>query len=312
MLRIAIIGAGAMGSLYGGYLSKGDNDVYLVDIWEDHINRINDKGLIIVEKDVEILVKPRGITDSKDMGPMDLVIVFVKSIHTKNAIENNLPIIGPQTMVLSLQNGYGNSDDISQYVQKSNIILGTTSHGATMLEPGKIKHAGKGKTYIGKLTRGKDENLIKIRDLLNEAGFETVISDNVMELIWSKLLVNVGINALTAILEINNGQLLEWEEGKELLVLAVSEGVRVANGLGLDFNKEEVVSHVMDVARATGENKSSMLQDILNKRKTEIEKINGAIVKEGEKIGLETPVNRVLVDLIKVKELLRGNIYDHR
>lgn len=307
-MRIAIIGSGAMGSLYGGYLSKGDNEVYLVDIWEEHINRINDKGLIIVEDNIELMTKPRGITDSKGIGPVDLVIVFVKSIHTKNAIENNLPIIGPQTMVLSLQNGYGNSDDISQYVQKSNIILGTTSHGATMLEPGKIKHAGKGKTYIGKLTRDKDENLIKIRELLNEAGFETVISDNVMELIWSKLLVNVGINALTAILEIKNGQLLEWEEGKELLVLAVSEGVRVANGLGLDFDKEEVVSHVMDVARATRENKSSMLQDILNKRKTEIEKINGAIVKEGEKIGLETPVNRVLVDMIKVKEKAGKNI----
>lgn len=307
-MRIAIIGSGAMGSLYGGYLSKGDNEVYLVDIWEEHINRINDKGLIIVEDNIELMTKPRGITDSKGIGPMDLVIVFVKSIHTKNAIENNLSIIGPQTMVLSLQNGYGNNDDISQYVQKSNIILGTTSHGATMLEPGKIKHAGKGKTYIGKLTRGKDENLIKIRDLLNEAGFETVISDNVMELIWSKLLVNVGINALTAILEINNGQLLEWEEGKELLTLAVSEGVRVANGLGLDFNKEEVVSHVMDVARATGENKSSMLQDILNKRKTEIEKINGAIVKEGEKLGLDTPVNRVLMDMIKVKEKLARDV----
>lgn len=307
-MRIAIIGSGAMGSLYGGYLSKGDNEVYLVDIWEEHINRINDKGLIIVEDNIELMTKPRGITDSKGIGPVDLVIVFVKSIHTKNAIENNLSIIGPQTMVLSLQNGYGNNDDISQYVQKSNIILGTTSHGATMLEPGKIKHAGKGKTYIGKLTRDKDENLIKIRELLNEAGFETVISDNVMELIWSKLLVNVGINALTAILEIKNGQLLEWEEGKELLVLAVSEGVRVANGLGLDFDKEEVVSHVMDVARATRENKSSMLQDILNKRKTEIEKINGAIVKEGEKIGLETPVNRVLVDMIKVKEKAGKNI----
>ena len=307
-MRIAIIGSGAMGSLYGGYLSKGDNEVYLVDIWEEHINRINDKGLIIVEDNIELMTKPRGITDSKGIGPVDLVIVFVKSIHTKNAIENNLSIIGPQTMVLSLQNGYGNNDDISQYVQKSNIILGTTSHGATMLEPGKIKHAGKGKTYIGKLTRDKDENLIKIRELLNEAGFETVISDNVMELIWSKLLVNVGINALTAILEIKNGQLLEWEEGKELLVLAVSEGVRVANGLGLDFDKEEVVSHVMDVARATRENKSSMLQDILNKRKTEIEKINGAIVKEGEKIGLETPVNRVLVDMIKIKEKAGKNI----
>ncbi|MCF6463148.1 ketopantoate reductase family protein [Clostridium sp. Cult1] len=307
-MRIAIIGSGAMGSLYGGYLSKGDNEVYLVDIWEEHINRINDKGLIIVEDNIELMTKPRGITDSKGIGPVDLVIVFVKSTHTKNAIENNLSIIGPRTMVLSLQNGYGNADGIGQYVPENNIILGTTSHGATMIQPGKIRHAGKGKTYIGKLIGINDENVTIIRNVLNEAGFETIISDNVMELVWSKLLVNVGINALTAILEIRNGKLLKWEESKELLTLAVSEGVKVANGLGLDFSKEEVISSVINVAKTTGENKSSMLQDILNGRKTEIEKINGAIVKEGEKLGLDTPVNRVLMDMIKVKEKLARDV----
>ncbi|MCF6466166.1 ketopantoate reductase family protein [Clostridium sp. Cult2] len=302
-MLIAIIGAGAMGSLYGGYLSK-NNEVYLVDIWEEHVNRINDKGLVIMEKEEEIAVNPIGVTDSKGIENVDLAIVFVKSIHTKEAIENNKSIIGPKTMVLSLQNGYGNSDDIGEYVEESNIIMGTTAHGATMIEPGRIKHGGKGKTYIGKLIGNNDENVVRIKDVLVEAGFETIISNNVMELIWSKLLVNVGINPLTAILEIKNGQLLEWKESKELLKLAVMEGVNVANGLGLDFNSEEVVANVIDVAKATGENKSSMLQDILNKRKTEIDKINGAIVKEGERLGLETPVNRVLMDLIKVKELL--------
>lgn len=306
ILLIAIIGAGAMGSLYGGYLSK-NNEVYLVDIWEEHVNRINDKGLVIMEKEEEIVVNPIGVTDSKGIENVDLAIVFVKSIHTKEAIENNKSLIGPKTMVLSLQNGYGNSDDIGEYVEEANIIMGTTTHGATMIEPGRIKHGGKGKTYIGKLIGNNDENVVRIKDVLVEAGFETIISNNVMELIWSKLLVNIGINPLTAILEIKNGQLLEWKESKELLKLAVMEGVNVANGLGLDFNSEEVVANVIDVAKATGENKSSMLQDILNKRKTEIDKINGAIVKEGEKLGLEIPVNRVLMDLIKVKELLSSH-----
>lgn len=304
-MRIAIIGAGAMGSLYGGYLSKAGNEVYLVDIWKEHIEKINYDGLKIIEGNKEVVAKPIAVTESKGIGIVDLVIIFVKSIHTKGAMENNIPLIGLDTMVLSLQNGYGNAEDIEEFVKKDNIIIGTTAHGATMLEAGKIKHAGKGKTYIGNLMGYNDENVAELRDVLTEAGFETIVSDNVMKLIWSKLLVNVGINALTGILEIRNGELLDYEETKEILTLAVSEAVQVANGLGLDFNTEEVIVNVMDIAKATAENKSSMLQDILNNRKTEIDKINGAIVREGGKLGIETTANLTLTDLIKIKEEMR-------
>ncbi len=303
-MKIAIIGSGAMGSLYGGYLSKAKNEVYLVDIWKEHIEKINNEGLKILEKDDVLTVNPKGVVDSKEVGKVDLAIVFVKSIATKKALESNSSIFDDNTMVLSLQNGYGNVEDIEKFVKSENIIAGTTSHGATLLGPGKIKHAGKGKTIIGKAKGENDSRLSEIKAALENAGFETDLSDNVMEIIWSKLLVNIGINALTAVLEIENGRLTEWEESEELVALAVREAVKVANNSGLQFNDEEVIEHVLEVAKATAENKSSMFQDILNKRKTEIEKINGAVVKIGKDNGVETPVNETLTNLVKIKEKL--------
>lgn len=302
-LQIAIIGAGAMGSLYGGYLSKINNEVYLVDIWKEHVDKINDKGLIIFEGEEQILTKPKAYTSSKGLDKVDLAIIFVKSIYTEAAIKDNLSIIGENTKVLTLQNGYGNFYDIEKHISKDNIIVGTTSHGATLLGPGIIKHAGEGQTYIGSITEGgDDEVLLEIKRILEKAGFETTASDNVLELIWSKLFVNVGINALTGILEIRNGELLDHEETREILTLAVSEAVQVANGLGMDFDEGKIIENVILVAKNTAENKSSMLQDIINKRKTEIGKINGAVVKEGIKLGIRTPVNKVLTNMIKVKE----------
>ena len=303
-MKIAIIGSGAMGSLYGGYLSKAKNEVYLVDIWKEHIEKINNEGLKILEKDDVLTVNPKGVVDSKEVGKVDLAIVFVKSIATKKALESNSSIFDDNTMVLSLQNGYGNVEDIEKFAKSENIIAGTTSHGATLLGPGKIKHAGKGKTIIGKAKGENDSRLSEIKAALENAGFETDLSDNVMEIIWSKLLVNIGINALTAVLEIENGRLTEWEESEELVALAVREAVKVANNSGLQFNDEEVIEHVLEVAKATAENKSSMFQDILNKRKTEIEKINGAVVKIGKDNGVETPVNETLTNLVKIKEKL--------
>jgi len=278
--------------------------VYLVDIWKEHIEKINNEGLKILEKDDVLTVNPKGVVDSKEVGKVDLAIVFVKSIATKKALESNSSIFDDNTMVLSLQNGYGNVEDIEKFVKSENIIAGTTSHGATLLGPGKIKHAGKGKTIIGKAKGENDSRLSEIKAALENAGFETDLSDNVMEIIWSKLLVNIGINALTAVLEIENGRLTEWEESEELVALAVREAVKVANNSGLQFNDEEVIEHVLEVAKATAENKSSMFQDILNKRKTEIEKINGAVVKIGKDNGVETPVNETLTNLVKIKEKL--------
>ena len=301
-MKIAIIGAGAMGSLYGGNLSKSGNDVYLVDIWEEHVKKIKNEGLKILENDNEIIVYPKAVTSVENVGAVDLAIIFVKSIHTGNAVKSNRTIFGENTMVLSLQNGYGNIEEIGKYIKLENIIAGTTAHGATLLGPGSIKHAGMGITHIGLLSGETNSKIEEILDILNKAGFDSVISDNVNKLIWEKLFINVGINALSAILKVKNGQLLEYEESMSIMKYAVTEAVNVAEASGMEFDIEKIIANVINVAKNTAENKSSMLQDVLNKRKTEIDTINGAVVMEGNKYGVKTYVNITLLNLIKTME----------
>lgn len=297
-MKIGIIGAGAMGSLYGGILSK-QNDVYLIDIWKEHIDCINRDGLKIVEDKVENIVYPKATTDSKLVPHLDLVIVFVKSIHTLKAIQSNQDIICDDTIVLSLQNGYGNTEDIETVVKRENIIVGTTSHGATLLGPGKIKHAGVGMTYIGPLDEKSKYKAEKIKKNMEYCGIDTDISENILELIWSKLIINIAINPLTAILKIENGKLLESSYSLDLIKDLVDESISIAKEIGINLEKDETLEKVKNVASNTYSNKSSMLQDILNKRETEIDKINGAVVKVGEKLGISTPINSTIVKLVK-------------
>jgi len=299
-MKIAVLGAGAMGSLYGAKLSaNGKNDVHLIDVWKEHIDAVNSNGLQMEEGDDVLLYENlKGHTSSKETGVCDLVIVFVKSTVTKTAVESNAAVFGPNTVALTLQNGLGNIEQISSVIGAERVIAGTTAHGATMLSPGKIRHAGKGKTIIGELGGHESDRIRKMAAVLEDAGMETVISGNVLGLVWDKLLVNVGINALTGITKLYNGQLLDYPEIEELLEKAVSEGVAVAWAKGIRLGFDDPVAHTKDLCRATAANKSSMLQDILNGRQTEIEMMNGAIVREGKALGIETPVNLALTNLI--------------
>lgn len=301
-MKIAIIGAGAMGSLYGGYLAEAGNEVFLLDVWQEHVDAINQQGLVIQEGEDEVKTHPRAVTSAQEIGTADVVIVFVKSIHTGNAVKNNLSLVGENTLLLTLQNGYGNAETMAEYVDPDKIIVGTTAQGATLLGPGMIKHAGKGATHIGKYTGGRDAKVEDLAERLRQAGFETNVSEQAMEMIWAKLFINVGINALTGLLNITNGQLLHCEETKALMKLAVDEAVTVANAAGMAFNAEKVLADVKRIAEATGENRSSMLQDLTHQRKTEIDMINGAIVRQGRLYSVKTPVNETLTRLIKSKE----------
>ena len=299
-MKIAVLGAGAMGSLYGAKLSaNGKNDVHLIDVWKDHIDAINSHGLQMEEGDDVLLYENlKGHTSSEEAGVCDLVLVFVKSTVTRTAVEGNAAVFGPDTVALTLQNGLGNIEQISSVIGAERVIAGTTAHGATMLSPGKIRHAGKGKTIIGELGGHESDRIRKMAAVLEDAGMETVISGNVLGLVWDKLLVNVGINALTGITKLYNGQLLDYPEIEELLEKAVSEGVAVARAKGIRLGFDDPVAHTKDLCRATAANKSSMLQDILNGRQTEIDRMNGAIVREGKALGIETPVNLALTNLI--------------
>jgi 2-dehydropantoate 2-reductase len=303
--KIGIVGAGAMGSLYGGMLSQISGcSIFLIDPWEAHVKAIGQNGLTIerIGAPEMVCTNLNAVTDADKVGVCDLAIIFVKSTLTGTAIRSNRAIFGDETVVLTLQNGLGNIEQIESNLGARNIIAGTTAQGATLLEPGRIRHAGTGKTIIGELDGHLSERLAALKSLLDSAGADTDLSENVIGLIWDKLLVNVGINALTAITRQKNGRLPEFEEIDRILESAVLEGMAVARKKGIQLGYEDAVAHARAVCAATAANKSSMLQDILNGRQTEIEAINGAILKEGAALGVETPVNAVLYGLIKFFE----------
>lgn len=300
-MKIAIVGAGAMGCLYGAKLSADPtNEVYLIDVWKDHIDAVNENGLLMEENGETAAYRAvRGVVDARPAGICDLVIVFVKSTLTKTAVKENKAVFGPDTIALTLQNGLGNIDLIRAEIGDGNVIAGTTAHGATMLGPGKMRHAGSGKTIIGELDGRSTDRLKMIGELFQAAGLETELSDNVIGLVWDKLMVNVGINALTGITRLQNGELMNYPEIEELLEAAVKEAHAVAKAKGIRLSYDDPVVHTKDVCRATAANKSSMLQDILNHKQTEIDMINGAVVREAAEAGIAAPVNLVLTNLIK-------------
>ena len=303
-MKIGIIGAGAMGSLYGAKLSAIDgNEVILIDVSKEQIDTVNQNGLEMEENGQTVRYgRLKGVTDAKAAGICDLVIIFVKSTLTKIAVEGNRSVFGPETTVVTLQNGLGNAEKISEVLGGGNILAGTTAHGASQLAPGKIRHAGTGKTIIGELVKTDSEKPDQIRAVFEKAGLETEVSDNVQGLIWDKLLVNTGINALASLTGVSNGELLEHEELTLIMEEVVREGERVAKAKGIDLNFSDPVAHTKEVCEATAANRCSMLQDISNHRKTEIDTINGAIVKEGTRLGIPTPVNETLTRLVLFRQ----------
>ena len=307
-MRIAVVGAGAMGSLFGAFLAESGENVTLVDVWREHIDTINRQGLRVYGVSGERVVRVKATTNHFEVGPIDLLILFVKSYNTEQAIRDSISMITEETTILTCQNGLGNVEKIGGVVGLKHVIAGSTMQGATMIGPGEVFHAGIGATYIGELNGVVSERVKSIAKILNNAGIETKISKNINGVVWGKVLINAGINAFGALTRMRNGELLEVPELFEMMVEAVQEGVKVAKALGISIEVEDPVQALIDVCKATAKNKNSMLQDIEKGRRTEIDAINGAIVAYGKKIGVKTPVNEMLVTLIKglEKSLCRG------
>ena len=302
-MKIAVVGAGAMGSLFGALLSEAGNEVWLNDVWPEHVQTINRNGLQIEREGKTRRVKINATTDAHEIGKAELVIVFVKSTQTRAAAEIAGPIAGKDGMVLTLQNGMGNADTISEAVKPTLVLAGTTSHGATLLGPGHIRHAGVGPTTIGGWETAEEgfERACRVADLFNDAGITCEAVEDVRIPVWNKLLINVGINAITALTGIKNGEILDLEATRNLSRSAVEEGMDIARARGITV-REDMVNHVFAVAQATAANRSSMGQDVDNRRQTEIGAINGFIVREAKALGLETPVNQTLTGLIETLE----------
>jgi len=304
-MKISVIGSGAMGSLFGGKLSLSGIDVVLYDINRIHIERILLNGLEIEEPSTGEILKayPMATSNQQDVEGSDLMLVFVKSTSTDSVAREFARYAHEGTIVLTLQNGLGNEDILCKYFGRNRTAVGVTSQGATFLAPGIIRHAGSGPTRIC-MSDNQNEKLSGILRAFLKSGFEVSLERNIADLVWSKLIINIGINALTAITGLENGKLLEYPEIKQIIADLVEEAVNVAEKKSVKLSYSNPLQQVYKVIENTGLNRSSMLQDFDRGDLTEIDFINNAIVKEGRKLGIETPCNSLISRLVKSLELI--------
>lgn len=300
-MKIAIIGAGAMGCLYACILEKA-GEVTLYDVFAPAVEAINEHGIVKKEPDGSesthfIKAKMSG-TDEENA---DLVIVFVKDTVSRQAIEQNKTLIGEKTLLMSLQNGMGNFEVLKEFADEKQILLGTTKHNCVTLAPGEIFHSGAGVTNIGS-PAGNDDTAKKVVSVFSSCGIDAEFCPDVKRLLWQKLFINMSINALTALLDAHIGFVSENEHVREIVGTLIDEAVAVAACDGEEFDSSAIKKEIISTAGTLAEGKASMCQDMEHRRRTEIDFINGAVVRLGEKYKIPTPCNRTICALIHAKE----------
>ena len=312
-MKVAIIGPGALGCLLAASLTiKVDPaalkntalDLWLLDYKPDRAHYLSEQGLTLEEGSREKHCRIKATTDPQAIGPADIVFLCVKSSQVAAGLRQAAQLVQQDTLLVTMQNGIGHLELLQDKQKLPSVVLGVTAQGANLAAPGHVRHAGDGLTRIGFLNSAsfsKSLLLARVCNLLNFGGIETLIVDNILDYVWSKLMVNVGINALTAVHRIPNGRLLESEALKEQLAAVVREGAEIAEAMGINLT-DDPLTMTLDVCRKTAQNLSSMLQDVNNKRPTEIDSINGAIVTAGKKVGIPTPANAELVRQVKQVE----------
>ena len=301
-MKIIVVGPGAIGCLVAAKLSKTKEEVWLLDKYPERAETLSQKGIAIEGISGNWQAQVKVCAKAEDIGQADLIIICVKSYNTNEAIKSAEPAIGDSTRILTLQNGIGNIEIASEVAGLDKVIGGVTNLGATYLDIGKIRHAGNGETVLGRLDGKIPGEMRAIREIFNRAGLPTRISRDIKGLLWSKLIINVGINALTAITRLNNGRLTEFEGTRRILTKAVSEALKIAKRKRIKLIYDDPLAKVEAVCEATATNVSSMLQDVLKKKHTEIDFINGVIVRQGQELGIPVPTNVMLVDLVKTIE----------
>lgn len=304
--KIAILGAGAMGCLFGGVLKEGGLDITLIDVWQDHVNAINNHGLKIIGYDGARVIAVRAVSNPHVLNEIfDVVLVQCKAIFTQPALKSIEHLMGDETVVVSFQNGLGNEDIIAEMIGHYKVMGGLTAHGASVEGPGVIRDYAQCdsalETYIGEMDGGLSERAMGLAKLLTENGLPTIASDDIKYDMWKKLLANIGMSPTSAICNLNVAQMIQVESLVDTVHAAIDEAVLVAAAEGIQLDAKQAYDFFAKIAGPNGaaENKSSACFDILNQRQTEVDFINGTVVRLGKKHGIPTPVNSTLVSCVK-------------
>jgi 2-dehydropantoate 2-reductase len=311
-MKITFIGAGALGSSLAGFLAEAGNDVVLVDTWAAHVDAINSRGLLLREGANDRTVRIKAVTGAEGLAHADLVVVLVKSFATREAITAALPVVGEHTLVMSIQNGLGHEDILAEVVGRARVLGAKTFAGGQLLAPGHVIAGVQGKeTLVGELDGRTTPRAQAVADVFSKAGLATRASDNIMGVMWEKLLINVSTAALTGITRLPYGPLGRVPEVEATALQAVAEAMAVARAGGVRLTTTEPLQAWTKATAGLPEGfKPSLLQSLEKGERTEIDFINGAVVAWGKRLGIPTPVNSTLLACVKAIEYAQSTLKD--
>jgi 2-dehydropantoate 2-reductase len=297
-MKVCVVGCGAVGSLFAAHLAKaGEVEVWAYDPWNEHTDAIRKDGLRLSGA-ADFTARLNATSDVKELPRCDYGIVATKAIHTRNAVAQVAHIFDDNSAVCSVQNGVGNEEIIAEQVKY--VIRGTTFPAGHSISPGHIGYDIKGDTWIGPFepTHTSMRPVEELAGLMTRSGMNTIALKDARGAQWTKLIFNASTNPVGALTLLHHGAATRFEPTGQLFNDLIAEGEAVAKSVGIALHGDPR-QLVQKGASAPGKHRASMLQDVLAKRQTEVDFMNGAIVKWGEKFGVPTPLNKVMWELIK-------------
>jgi len=304
MKPVTIIGNGALGLLFASFFAAKNIKIQIITKKESAAAQINKYGIFITDLSGNVINYRDNIyasTDYRRLKPSDIAVILTKAYSTKEAVQKNLNFLKNTKTVVTLQNGLGNVETLDRYLSENNIIAGTTSLGATALESNKTKYCGKGIVDIALFKNRKDAECVlhELYELFEKIDVICNIHNNWKTVVWSKLYVNAIINPITALYKVKNGKILEMPELTKLAKQISDEILNILKAEEIDIQLKHPFEKILKICRITSDNYSSMLQDVLNHKQTEIEQITGEIIRIAHMAGIEAPINRMMYEKLK-------------
>ncbi len=306
-MKIAIVGTGAMGSVYAGLFASAGHEVWAIDRWREHVDAMREKGLRLEGASGDRTVRVNATTDPREAGPCDLVVLATKAMHVASAAGTIAPLLKAETPVLSIQNGLGGPDAAASVLGKERVMVGVVGgFGASMRAPGHAHHNGMELVRLGEFGGPITARLKQVEETWRSAGFRVKLFDDIDQLVWEKLICNCSLSGPCAISGLTTGEVMEDPDLARVSAACATEGFLVAKKKGVKLGFDDPVAYTRDFASKIPLARPSVLLDLLAKRKSEIDVINGSIPRVGRQVGVTAPVNEAVTALVLAKERQLG------
>lgn len=306
-MKIAIVGAGAMGSVYAGLFASAGHEVWAVDRWREHVEAIRARGLRLEGASGDRTVRLHATTDAREVGPCDLVILATKAMHVAAAAESARPLLKPDTPVLSIQNGLGGPETAAAVLGRERVMVGVVGgFGASIRAPGHAHHNGMELVRLGEFGGPITPRLKAVEELWRGAGFRVKVFDDIGQLVWEKLICNCAYSGPCALAECTTGEVMADPDLARVSAACATEAYAVAKAKGIRLDIADPVAYVRDFGAKIPKARPSVLLDLMAGRRSEIEVINGSIPRVAKELGMPAPVNEAVTALVLAKERRLG------